>query len=227
MSETTPQMTNPQKAAPEVTPSVVHKILDHVFPKAPDFFHLLSLQAAQVSHTVGLLVDFMGTHDPDIAKRIKKDEHEADRIKVGNIHTLNEAFSTPIDREDIYRAIMDLDDIVNFCKDTVSEMDVLGVTPDRFTYEMAACLREGVTALTSGFEHLANQPAQAAVAADTARKAERQVEKLYRKALADLFQGQDFLNMFKRREIYQHLARAADRMAHCANTLHDIVVKLA
>ena len=217
MSETTSQ-----------TPSssVVHKILDHVFPKAPDFFHLLSLQAAQVSRTVGLLVDFMGTHDPDIAKRIKKDEHEADRIKVGNIHSLNEAFSTPIDREDIYRAIMDLDDIVNFCKDTVSEMDVLGVAPDRFTYDMAACPREGVTALTRGFEDLATQPDQPAIAADTARKAEPQVEKLYRKALADLFQGQDFLNMFKRREIYQHLARAADRMAHCANTLHDIVVKL-
>ena len=221
MSDITPPST-----AQTPSSSVVHKILDHVFPKAPDFFHLLSLQAAQVSHTVGLLVDFMGTHDPDIAKRIKKDEHEADRIKVGNIHTLNEAFSTPIDREDIYRAIMDLDDIVNFCKDTVSEMDVLGVTPDRFTYEMAACLKEGVTALTSGFEHLASQPAEAADAADTARKAERQVEKLYRKSLAELFQGQDYLNMFKRREIYQHLARAADRMAHCANTLHDIVVKI-
>jgi uncharacterized protein Yka (UPF0111/DUF47 family) len=33
--------------------------------------------------------------------------------------------------------------------------------------------------------------------------------------------------MLKRREIYQHLARAADRMAHCANTLHDIVVKIS
>jgi hypothetical protein len=78
---------------------------------------------------VDLLVDFMGTSDPEIAKRIKKDEHEADVIKIGNIHTLNEAFATPIDREDIYRAIMDLDGIVNFCKDTVSEMDALGVAP--------------------------------------------------------------------------------------------------
>ena len=206
--------------------SIVHKILDHVFPKAPDFFHLLSLQAAQVTHTVDLLVDFMGTSDPDIARRIKKDEHEADVLKIANIHTLNEAFATPIDREDIYRAIMDLDGIVNFCKDTVSEMDALGVAPDRYAYEMAACLREGVLALASGFDALATLPARSAELADTARKADRRVEKLYRKALAELFQGSDFLNMFKRREIYQHLARAADRMAHCANTLHDIVVKI-
>jgi uncharacterized protein Yka (UPF0111/DUF47 family) len=208
------------------TSSVVHKILDHVFPKAPDFFNLLSNQAGQVTHTVNLLVDFMGTNNHDLAKLIKRDEHDADVIKIGNIHTLNEAFATPIDREDIYRAIMDLDEIVNFCKDTVSEMDVLGVAPDRYTYEMASCLREGVEALEKGFGLLGSAPGQAAEEADTARKADRKVEKLYRKALADLFQGNDFLNMFKRREIYQHLARAADRMAHCANTLHDIVVKI-
>ncbi len=206
--------------------SVVHKILDHVFPKAPDFFNLLSNQAGQVTHTVNLLVDFMGTNDSELAKQIKRDEHDADVIKIGNIHTLNEAFTTPIDREDIYRAIMDLDEIVNFCKDTVSEMDALGVTPDRYAYEMASCLREGVLALERGFALLATEPARAADDAATARKADRKVEKLYRKALADLFQGTDYLNMFKRREIYQHMARAADRMAHCANTLHDIVVKI-
>lgn len=208
------------------TSSVVHKILDHVFPKAPDFFNLLSMQAAQVTHTVNLLVDFMGTNDHELARQIKKDEHDADVIKIGNIHTLNEAFATPIDREDIYRAIMDLDAVINFCKDTVSEMDALGVAPDRYTYEMASCLREGVQALEKGFELLGTLPCDAAFFADTARKADRRVEKLYRKALAELFQGADFLNMFKRREIYQHLARAADRMAHCANTLHDIVVKI-
>ena len=47
-----------------------------------------------------------------------------------------------------------------------------------------------------------------------------------RRALADLFQGDDYINMFKRREIYRHLSNAADRMANCANTLHDIVVKI-
>ncbi len=105
-------------------------------------------------------------------------------------------------------------------------MDVLGVAPDRYTYEMASLLREGVQALAAGFEHLGSAPARAAEEADIARKADRRVEKLYRKALADLFQGTDYLNMFKRREIYQHLARAAERMAHCANILHDIVVKI-
>jgi uncharacterized protein Yka (UPF0111/DUF47 family) len=207
--------------------SIVHRMLDHVFPKAPDFFRLLHEQALQVTHTVGLLVDFMGTGDPEIGKQIKRDEHEADNVKVQNIHTLNEAFATQMDREDIYRAIMDLDNIVNYCKDCVNEMDALAITPDKYTYEMAAALRDGCQSLSAGFTLLGTAPPQAAEHANTARKSGRKVEKLYRKALADLFQGTDFLNMLKRREMYQHLDRAAERMAHCANTLHDIVVKIS
>jgi uncharacterized protein Yka (UPF0111/DUF47 family) len=207
--------------------SVVHKVFDRFFPKAPDFFTLLQRQAEQVTHTVNLLVDFMGTGDRDIGQQIRQDEHAADAIKISNLHTLNEAFSTQMDREDIYRAIMDLDEIVNYCKDCVSEMDALGVAPDRYTYEMASALRSGCQVLATGFAKLGSDPAAVAVDADAARKSGRSVEKLYRKALAELFHGEDFLNMLKRREIYQSLDRASDRMAHCANTLHDIVVKIS
>jgi len=73
---------------------------------------------------------------------------------------------------------------------------------------------------------LATSPQTASADADTARKAERKVEKAYRRAIAELFQGDDYIHMFKRREIYRHLSNAADRMANCANTLHDIVVKM-
>jgi len=82
----------------------------------------------------------------------------------------------------------------------------------------------GVDALLQGYAKLAKSPQAAAIDADIARKAERRVEKNYRKAIAELFQGEDYIHMFKRREIYRHLSNGADRMAACANTLHDIVV---
>lgn len=210
----------------EATPSIFRRLFDRVFPKTPNFFLLLAEQVSQVGHTTGLLVEFMETGDVTVGARIREDEHEADRIKVRNLHTLNEAFSTPIDREDIYRAIVDLDEVVNYCKTTVSEMDVLGVQPDKHCLEMAMHIKQGVDALSQGFIKLGNTPAAASTDADTARKSERKVEKAYRRAIADLFQGDDYINMFKRREIYRHLSNAADRMANCANTLHDIVVKI-
>ncbi|MDO9012531.1 MAG: DUF47 family protein [Gallionella sp.] len=202
-------------------------ILDRVFPKMPDFFHMLTEQNIHVAHTVNLLVDYMEKGDPAVAEALKRNVHEADLIKVRNLHELNEAFSTPIDREDIYRAIMSLDDIVMYCKTTVHEMDVLGVTPDSFMRDISRHIKEGVDALANGFAKLGSTPATASLDADAARKAERHAEKLYRVALPTLFEGTDYINMFKRREIYRHLTNAAEHMAQCANTLHDIVVKIS
>ena len=206
--------------------SLLVRLYERFFPKSADFFGLLTEQSRQVEHTVALLVRYMETGDDAIGQQIKDDEHAADTVKVSNIHTLNEAFSTPIDREDIYRAITTLDQIVNACKDAVNEMHALDLQPDHYTLDMARLLHDGVVALGEGYAKLGSLPAASSVDADVARKAERKVEKLYRKALAELFQGDDYIHMFKRREIYQHLTNAAERMAACANTLHDIVVKM-
>ncbi len=206
--------------------TMLARILDKVFPKAPDFFHMLTEQTIKVAQTVNLLGEYMEHSGQDVAEMLKQDVHEADLLKARNLHELNDAFSTPIDREDIYRAIMSLDDIVMYCKTTVHEMEVLGVTPDDFTRQMAQLLKEGVDALANGFAKLGTTPATAALDADTARKAERHAEKAYRTALPQLFQGTDYLDIFKRREIYRHLTNAAEHMALCANTLHDIVVKI-
>ncbi len=207
--------------------SMLAIILDRVFPKVPDFYARLTEQNIKVAETANLLVEYMEHCDPAIAVSLKEDVHRADLIKVRNLHELNDAFSTPIDREDIYRAIMALDDIVMYCKTTVHEMDVLHVAPDAFMRDISQNIKEGVDALAKGFALLGTTPANAAQYADAARKAERHAEKQYRIALSTLFEGTDYVNMFKRREIYRHLTNAAHHMAQCANTLHDIVVKIS
>lgn len=212
---------------PEASKTLLAIILDRVFPKVPDFFSMLTEQANKVTHTVDLLVEYMEHNDPMIADELKQNVHEADLIKVRNLHELNDAFSTPIDREDIYRAIIVLDDIVMYCKTTVHEMDVLDVKPDEFMCDISHCIKEGVDTLAKGFAKLGTTPAEAANNANQARQSERHAEKLYRKALPILFEGTDYINMFKRREIYRHLTNAAQHMALCANRLHDIVVKIS
>ena len=213
--------------APQASRTLLARILDRVFPKVPDFFHMITEQTLNVAHTVNLLVEYMEHNDPVVAEALKQNVHEADLIKMRNLHELNDAFSTPIDREDIYRAITALDDIVMYCKTTVHEMDVLAVTSDQFMRDISHFIKEGVDALAEGFAKLGTKPADAAQNADAARKAERHAEKNYRVALSTLFEGTDYVNMFKRREIYRHLTNAAHHMAQCANTLHDIVVKIS
>jgi uncharacterized protein Yka (UPF0111/DUF47 family) len=212
---------------PQASKTLLAIILDRVFPKVPDFFQMLTEQTIKVAYTVNLLVEYMESGDSVLEDELKQNVHEADLIKARNLHELNDAFSTPIDREDIYRAIMALDDIVMYCKTTVHEMDVLDVSSDQFMRDTSHCIKDGVDALANGFAKLATTPSTAALDADIARKASRRAEKLYRVALPILFDGTDYISIFKRREIYRHLTNAAEHMALCANTLHDIVVKIS
>ena len=208
--------------------SLGKRVVERVFPKVPDFFKLLGEQSAVVGVTAGFLVEYMGSSSAEVAKKITECEYEGDRLKVQNLTLLNEAFSTPIDREDIHRAIINLDEIINSCKTIVVEMDadLLGVKADKFCIEMAAYLKEGAEAIAAGYGKLGSDPKAGRADADKAEKAVKKFTKSYRRALAELFQDNDFHNIFRRKEIYTQLSHAALRMNVCNSTLLDIVVKL-
>lgn len=229
--------------------SLLTRLVDRVLPRTPDFFSLVDEQCDQAVRTLDELVNFMESRDSAVGKHVREMEKEGDELKRRNLDVLNRAFSTPMDREDIYRAIVDVDHIMNYAKTTVREMELFGVTPDRYTLQMAQHLRDGAVALQDGFRLLRKNAVQAEKGAEAAHKAERNVEKVYRKALVELFETEEpteesgtddqswtegdrkvlqtVIDRMKRREIYRHMSNAADRMARAGNTLHDIVVKIA
>ncbi len=168
----------------------------------------------------------MNTGDVKAGKMLKNDEHEADKMRMQSLNQLNQAFSTPMDREDIYRAIAALDRIVTYAKSTYHEMKVLDVQANDASRSMALELQKGVQALEDGFRLLPTDPIKAVEYAAKARHTERRAEKKYRLALGELFQGDDYLYMFKHRELYRHLSNAMDRVHATANVLQDIIVKL-
>ena len=232
---------------------ILVRLADRLLPRAPDFFSLVDDQCDQAVKTMEELVIFMERHKNKAARHVRRMEKEGDKLKRRNLDILNKAFSTPMDREDIYRAIVDIDDLMNYAKSTVREMELLEVEPDGFTLEMAVELKHGTEALRLGFAMLRKDIALAEAGAQAAHKAERSVEKLYRKALVELFEVkaaavpehnakrrsssleddlhtrvlQDVMGRMKRREVYRHLSNSADRLACAGNTLHDIVVKIA
>jgi uncharacterized protein Yka (UPF0111/DUF47 family) len=206
---------------------IFRRLYERVFPTVADFFGMLAQQSTNAAETTRLLVEFMETGDASVSQKVHDDEHEADRIKAANLSVLSDAFSTPVDREDLFRAITTLDDIVNYCKSTVVEMDMLNLQPDKHSLaDRTPYPRRRRSAGQRLLPRLASDPAGAGVDANAARKAERAVEKTYRRAIVALFQGDDYLNMFKRRETYRHLSNAADRVADAARALDNIVVKL-
>jgi uncharacterized protein Yka (UPF0111/DUF47 family) len=231
----------------EGSEGVVTRLVDRVFPRMPDFYGLMNDQCDVLVAAMEDFVDYMRTGDVQMGKRIASVlEKQGDELKRRNLHILNRAFATPMDREEIYRAIEGIDHVINYAKTTVREMESFELDPDAYTLEMAVHMREGSEALQSGFRKIASAPHEAEADANAARKAERQIEKCYRRALAELFaaeehhvalaekgggSGTDALRcmteILKRREVYRHLSNGGDRLAHAGQTLHDIVVKIA
>ena len=222
-----------------------------MWPSSPDFFELVNEQCDMAAKIMDGLVAYVKSTDKDKGKHISELEKEGEELKQRNLEILNSAFSTPMDREDIYRAVVDVDHVMDYAKTTVREIYLFGVEPDKYILEMTEHLSEGTQALQKGFRLLKETPAAAEAEAQMARKAERNVEKIYRSALVDLFDMKNYtqvieaakkdsdtgdastyhavehiMETFKRREVYRHLSNAADRLARAGNTLHDIIVKL-
>ncbi|MCB1692982.1 MAG: DUF47 family protein [Pseudomonadales bacterium] len=162
-------------------------------PETPDFYELLVEICANVAEGTAALVDFMKTNDDATAERVVAIERAGDRLKRRCLDTLHRSFATPIDREDIFSAVNNLDTVLNYAKSTVSEMHALLLPPDEHTLAMAELLDKGANALLDGFRELASEPAQAERHAEHARKSERDTEKVYRAALAELFDAEHYL----------------------------------
>jgi len=160
----------------------------------PDFYRLLDDQCDLVVRALEVFVEFMETGEPGNARKVRALEHEGDEIKARNIDVLNRSFSTPFDREDIYRAVSSIDEILNYAKTTVREMEILVVEPDEHTLAMAKLLYEGSEHLRQGFGNLKDNPAGAEKDADAVRKTERRTEKVYRRAIAELLDPEHYLH---------------------------------
>ena len=227
---------------------IASKILNQVFPRMPNFYGLIDQQCELSVRAMAVFVQFMSDGSEENAQRVRQMEKEGDALKQRNMDTLNQAFATPMDREDIYRAITSIDHVVNYAKTTVREMELLRIAPDEHMLAIAKVLEQGVQSLRDGYARLSSDPAAAEADAQAVRKAERNAEKAYRNALAALFDeeihtkdvlgsntnGQavaevitKMMSIFKRREVYRHMSNAADRLARAGEALHDIVVKIS
>jgi uncharacterized protein len=214
-----------------------------IAPRVPDFHGLLSDQCEVVVDALDALVAFTAEGAPGHGERVRALEKEGDRRRARTMVTLARAFATPMDRGSIYLAAQAIDDVLNYAKTTVREIEILGVPPDRWMRDMAVQLAAGGRALREGFARLRDDPEAAQAAALAVHKSERNAEKVYRAAVADAFAPEPFvaklrspdgqgvahaleqlLLALRRREVYRHLSNAADRLDTAGRALLDIVV---
>ena len=199
-------------------------------PREDKFLQLLIQQAEFAVEGSEMLLKYLSKPGDKLATRMRQVEKDADEIRRILVDELNRTFVTPMDREDIHALSRNLDDVVDYAYSTTEEMEILGIEPNDILKRMASLLRDAAVELHLGMLRLKDHPGVANDHAQRAKALENRVERVYREAIADLFdQPQDIehiMEILRLREVYRHLSNAADRGDEAANHLSDIVVKM-
>ena len=165
------------------------------------------------------------------AERIKQIEHECDEITHAVVEGLHRTFITPIDRNDIYRLITKMDDIMDFVEAAADRFALYEIPKGPMTKEaidLARCLvssAEHVLGATNGIRDL-KRPNGILEHCIEINRLENVADSILRGALARLFREEkDPIAVIKWKEIYETLESATDRCEDVANIIEGVLLE--
>jgi uncharacterized protein len=164
------------------------------------------------------------------ARRIAEREHDGDEVTHAIIRLLNTTFVTPLDREDIYGLATALDDV----------LDAVEAAADLFVLHHIEAPRPEMRAQADVLHKAAEQTVDAMRAFRTMRRdalepywveinrLENEGDKLFRRAIADLFSGDHpAMDVLRWKEVIETLEEALDGLENVANVIESAVLKHA
>jgi uncharacterized protein Yka (UPF0111/DUF47 family) len=194
-------------------------------PETPDVLGMLREQVAVTAEGMDAL-EAWAAGDASGADRVRAAEHAADVQKRALWRALREAFTTPLDPEDLFHLSAGLDEVLNRAKDVVREAEVLKFSPEGPEIaEMTRLAAEGVHHLAEAFAVIHTDADAATAAADAAVKSQRRIEKVYRRAMPALLDVDDPRVAWVRGDLYRRLVDLSDALIRVADRVWYAVVK--
>ncbi len=165
------------------------------------------------------------------AMRIKEIEHEADTITHHCVEALHKTFITPIDRNDIYRLITKMDDIMDYVEaasERISLYKLKEMTPEvKDLADVLVRAAEQVDVALHGLRNMKNAEGIIKTCIDINRL-ENEADSILRAATARLFdEVEDTRLIIKWKEVYENLENATDRCEDVANIIEGVVLEHA
>lgn len=205
-----------------------------MFKKKPDKF---LLYLVDFSKHLSLTTDYFANFKvkdaatlKEFSSTMKKFESEADEKSHIIIKDLNDAFITPIEREDILELTMNLDDVIDGMEDFSALMDIYQIVNsdyyvDQFTHFILKCSEE----IKISMELIASSRLKDIKPhAIKIKDYESSCDDIYRESLRHLFQTEkDPITVIKYKEMYETLEDIADHCQNVATTLESIIMKNA
>ena len=170
-----------------------------------------------------------GADQRQIAHRIKDLEHESDQVTHSCVAALHRTFITPIERNDIFRLISTMDDIMDNIEATSERLVLYELTVIRpevaaMTDVLSRCT-EAVQVAVGGLRSMKN----AAPILETCvliNQLENEADAVLRGALAAIFrQEAEPLMVIKWKEIFEYLESASDCCEDVAQIVEGVVLE--
>ncbi|HVZ72946.1 MAG TPA: DUF47 family protein [Polyangia bacterium] len=163
------------------------------------------------------------------AQRVTQIENECDEITHAVVSALHKTFITPIDRNDIYRLITKMDDIMDLVEAAAERLALYEIAVmTKEAVELARCLvdsAEHVLGAVVGIRDL-GRPATILEHCIEINRLENVADNLLRSALAKLFREEtNPILVIKWKEIYETLEAATDRCEDVANVIEGVVLE--
>lgn len=195
-------------------------------PQNPD---VLATLREQADVTLAGARAFASWADGDLAQeaQVRSCEHKSDEVRRRLSQQLRQAFSTPVDQEDLFTLSERLDAVLNGLKNVVREADSSALEPDAPIAAMAGEIVNAVQHLRTAMGHLDRDGDVATSEADAAASSERRMEKIYRRATRDLIAVDDLREVVSRREFYRRTLEIGERLTRVADRVWYAVVKEA
>jgi predicted phosphate transport protein (TIGR00153 family) len=203
-----------------------------LLPKKLEFFDCFDRAATNVVHSAEVLSKLsmaVDGHRDELVNEIEQAEHEGDRITSETLKRLEQAYITPIDREDIQALAERIDDVVDMIDAAGQRLLIykVGAVRQDFVDQCGVLLRASrlMAAAVLGLRHLdARKPLAALVVAVHA--AEEEGDAIHHHFLAELFEcGLDVFQIIKWKDLYQFVEQAIDHCDDVACVVRRIELK--
>ena len=197
-------------------------------PRDESFFELFVQQARNIETAAQVLLDLIAdVHGaPAKARELRDLEHAGDEITHEVMRRLNTVFVTPLDHEDIHKLTTTLDDVLDHIE-AAGDLFVLHKieTPLPEMKAQADVLFEASRSMREALEVLPRYSKLAPYWIDINRL-ENEGDRLYRQAVADLFDGdRRALDVLKWKDIIDEVEAAIDQIEDVADALEAIALK--
>lgn len=201
--------------------------------KKDKFAILLENIAVNLKEGADFFVNFKLNNTEDLkvfSEKMKEFETKGDSYVHETIMELNNAFITPIEREDILALAMIMDDVLDGLESCAANFEMYSITKaDDFMIQFVDAIHQCTIEIEKAVELLFSKKLpEIRPLAIKIKDYESTCDDILRESIKELFAVEkDPIRLIKIKEVYENLEDIADHCQNVANTLESIVMKNA